>query len=69
MSYPNSVDESVRTESEPSRPRVDSDRSGAAHKAERARQRNGHPDHTNSGGFCSCCGMVYPCRAARCNNP
>ena len=25
----------------------------------------GESDHTNSGGFCSCCGVVYPCRAAR----
>ena len=64
MSYLNLVDESARTQSEPSRPRPAGDRSGT-HKTERTLQRVGHPDHTNSGGFCSCCGVVYPCRAAR----
>jgi hypothetical protein len=62
MSYLNLVDESVHTEHaerEPSRP---GSRSGATRPG---LQRTGHPDHTNSGGFCSCCGVVYPCRAAR----
>jgi hypothetical protein len=59
MSYPNATDTSARTHSIPT------DRlsrwiiGGAEHGT-----RRGHPDHTNSGGFCSCCGVVYPCRAS-----